>query len=159
MSDSLLHTDENSSGQDPQSLGLYLSFHREQKGLTIEEISQDIKFLPSTIELLEKEQWDKLPKDFILRGLIKKYCKRVGVSADRALAMLPKQEKYTLFNKTVYVNEHAPSIEEPHGEMHSGNFSWLFLIIIIAVIIVLMISLATGTSVIEFVKGWLGTKQ
>jgi len=67
------------------SFGAYLKGHRESKGIRLEEIASITKIHLHNLELLEADQWEKLPPDPFLRGFIVAYGKYVGLEPKELL--------------------------------------------------------------------------
>lgn len=68
------------------ALGTYLSRLREERGLSIEEVSRVTRVAPHYLEALEREDFGALPASVFTKGYIRAYCQALGVSVDEALA-------------------------------------------------------------------------
>lgn len=67
------------------SFGSYLKAKREEKNIRLEEIASITKIHLHTLQLLETDQWAKLPPEPFLRGFIVAYGKYVGLQAGELL--------------------------------------------------------------------------
>lgn len=124
---------ENNLGEMPASLGKMLSEARERLGLSVMDVSSQIKFAPRQIEALEADDFQHLPETAFLRGFVRSYAKILHLDAQVLLAALPQ--------KKVVASELTPeSVGEPFPDIHSvlrHNLIWLggalLLIVIVAV--------------------------
>lgn len=78
-------TDNNSNTEtneerQPFTTGTRLRQIREEKSISIEEVSQATKISPANIQAMENEDFDKLPADPFLKGQIILYCKFLGIN-------------------------------------------------------------------------------
>lgn len=124
-------------GNDPAvmpaaSLGKMLREARERLGLSVMDVSSQIKFAPRQIEALEADDFRHLPETAFLRGFVRSYAKILHLDAQLLLAALPQKKSA--------VSELTPdSVEEPFPDIHSvlrHNVIWLgaalLLILIVA---------------------------
>jgi cytoskeleton protein RodZ len=68
------------------SVGSHLRELRQQRGLSLEELSRATRVAPRYLEALESDRFSALPAPVFTRGFIRAYCQAVGASADEALA-------------------------------------------------------------------------
>lgn len=73
------------------SPGSLLRAAREARGLSIAEVTHSIKFSARQIEAVECDDFDKLPGNTFLRGIIRSYAKLLRLDAEPLLAMLGEQ--------------------------------------------------------------------
>lgn len=66
--------------------GKRLTSAREKMGITLEEVSYELKINLSTLKRLESSESKKLPKPGFTKGFIKAYCKFLKISPDLILA-------------------------------------------------------------------------
>lgn len=71
--------------------GAILASERQRQGLTVEDVSNRLRFRPYQIEAVERDDYGKLPQGAFLRGFIKNYAKLLGLNVDRVLAALEEQ--------------------------------------------------------------------
>ncbi len=73
------------------SLGRCLADARKDRGLSITEVVQAIKFSPRQVEAIENDEFDKLPGATVVRGFIRSYAKLLRLDPVNLLAMFDKQ--------------------------------------------------------------------
>lgn len=79
------------TGMVTDSLGRCLSEARKERGLTVADVAQVIKYSPRQIESLENDRFDQLPDTAIVRGFIRNYAKLLQVDAANLLAIFNRQ--------------------------------------------------------------------
>jgi cytoskeleton protein RodZ len=90
---------ENDS-QAPQSLcGGVLRATREEQGLSVKDVAQQLRLGNKQIEALEQDNFSSLPEATIVKGFIRNYAKVLKISAEPLLAayaeMMPEKERYS----------------------------------------------------------------
>ena len=70
--------------------GRILAAARTERGMSISEVAQRLKFSIRHIEALEADRYDALPSGPFVRGMIRAYAKLLGVDATRLLEDLPR---------------------------------------------------------------------
>lgn len=58
-----------------ESVGASLKTAREERGLSIAEVAQSLKFAPRQIEALEQDRFDLLPGGTFVRGMVRAYAR------------------------------------------------------------------------------------
>jgi cytoskeletal protein RodZ len=76
--------------QNIEHFGISLRRARQDRALTLREISSSTKVPRSALELIEEGQLDGLPADVFVRGFIRSFARAVGVSALGPLAAFDK---------------------------------------------------------------------
>jgi cytoskeletal protein RodZ len=76
--------------QDIEHFGISLRRARQNRALTVGEISSSTKVPRTTLELIEEGRLDGLPADVFVRGFIRSYARAVGVSELQPLAQFDK---------------------------------------------------------------------
>src|SRR5215208_606703 len=79
------------------SVGQYLRKHRENKRMSIEEVSRATRVPSTSVERIEADRFDELPGEVFVRGFLKSYARAVGVAADDVLA------RYTSSRRVAWV--------------------------------------------------------
>jgi cytoskeleton protein RodZ len=74
------------------SLGQTLRKARELQGLSISDVSGQIKFAPRKIEALEADDFNNLPEMAFVRGFVRSYAKLLQLDAQQLLDLLPDQD-------------------------------------------------------------------
>jgi cytoskeleton protein RodZ len=67
------------------SFGRYLNAVRMKKGIRLEDVSREIRVGVDALELIEREEHDRLPAEAYVRGFIKAYACFIGADPDGAL--------------------------------------------------------------------------
>jgi len=68
-----------------ESFGEYLKSLREEKGLTLAQMSEQTKVALTNLELLEKDRYDLLPPRVFVRGFIQSYVQALDLESEQAL--------------------------------------------------------------------------
>jgi cytoskeleton protein RodZ len=69
-------------------VGAELKQAREERGLSIEDVAQQLKFAPRQIESLEAERFERLPGPTIARGMVRNYARLLKLEAEPILERL-----------------------------------------------------------------------
>lgn len=72
------------------SAGAQLRAARERLGMPLEEISAYLKVAPRRLELIETDQFDKLPDAVFVRALVRSMCRALKIDPMPVLAQLPR---------------------------------------------------------------------
>ena len=78
------------------TLGTLLREAREQLGLSVADVANQIKFAPRQIEAIEAGDYEQLPEDAFLRGFIRSYAKILQLDAQKLLEALPNAKGATM---------------------------------------------------------------
>ncbi|WP_237067381.1 helix-turn-helix domain-containing protein [Microbulbifer guangxiensis] len=65
--------------EEHPSPGVQLRAAREAAGLTLEELSARLRMTGNKLELLERDEYDRLPSALYVRGYIRNACKELGI--------------------------------------------------------------------------------
>ncbi|MCX7823521.1 MAG: DUF4115 domain-containing protein [Syntrophobacterales bacterium] len=71
--------------ESPKEVGLYLKRCREEKEISLLDISEATKISPQLLRAIEEGQWEKLYSSFFLVSFLKAYCKVVGIPCEKAV--------------------------------------------------------------------------
>lgn len=66
-------------------VGVELKQAREARGLSVEDVAQQLKFAPRQIESLEAERFDRLPGPTIARGMVRNYARLLKLEPEPLL--------------------------------------------------------------------------
>jgi cytoskeleton protein RodZ len=69
-------------------VGAELRQARETRGLSIEDVAQQLKFAPRQIESLEAERFERLPGPTIARGMVRNYARLLKLEPEPILARM-----------------------------------------------------------------------
>ena len=79
------------------TVGQYLRELREQRKMSVEEVSRATRVPMASVERIETDRFDELPGEVFVRGFLKSYARAVGVPADDVLA------RYTASRRVAWV--------------------------------------------------------
>src|ERR1700751_2430818 len=68
------------------SFGDRLKKEREQRGITLDDISLTTKIGTRLLRALEEEKFDQLPGGIFNKGFVRAYARHVGIDEDQAVA-------------------------------------------------------------------------
>ena len=68
-----------------KNIGLKLKDKREENGLSIEEVAEDLKMRPSQISSIEEGKTEDFKDVFYLKYFIRDYAKYLGLDSERIL--------------------------------------------------------------------------
>jgi cytoskeletal protein RodZ len=80
-----------------ESIGQYLRRHREERAMSVEEISRSTRIPVGNLERLENDHFDDLPGEVFVRGFLKAYARAVAIPVDDVLA------RYTSSRRVAWV--------------------------------------------------------
>jgi cytoskeleton protein RodZ len=78
------------------SIGQVLKHEREERHLSIEEVSSTTRISRRALESLEEDRFEDLPSGVFVRGFIKAYASAVEIDAGEVLARFDEQNPKTL---------------------------------------------------------------
>jgi cytoskeleton protein RodZ len=67
------------------SIGAELARAREERGLSISDVAQQLKFAPRQLEALEQDRFEQLPGGTFARGMVRSYARLLKVEPDPLL--------------------------------------------------------------------------
>jgi cytoskeleton protein RodZ len=72
-------TDTNVQLLQPKSAGSILAAHREEAGMSLEEVAGQLKLAKRQIEALEQDRFDALPGNTFVRGFVRNYARLLHI--------------------------------------------------------------------------------
>jgi cytoskeleton protein RodZ len=84
-------TELTRAGASPTGVGALLRQAREEQGLAIDDVAQQLKFAPRQIESLEQERFDRLPGPTIARGMVRNYARLLRLDPEPLIQRLAPQ--------------------------------------------------------------------
>ena len=69
-----------------ESIGKYLKKRREQRAMSVEEVSRATRIPVASLERLENDHFDDLPGEVFVRGFLRAYARSVALPVDEVLA-------------------------------------------------------------------------
>lgn len=139
-----------------ESFGEYLKGLREEKGKTLEQISESTKIAVSNLALLESDRHDLLPPRVFVKGFVRSYARELEANPDEMLAKFDEFTEQREFPD--YAEEEHPVV---HQEPVSGSFihnPWFTVILTAAGVVSLVILLTTGITRV-FLSGHAAKKE
>lgn len=67
------------------SIGAELARAREERGLSISDVAQQLKFAPRQLEALEQDRFEQLPGGTFARGMVRSYARLLKIEPDPLL--------------------------------------------------------------------------
>jgi cytoskeletal protein RodZ len=80
-----------------ETVGTYLRRCREDKRMSVEEVSRATRVPASSVDRIEADRFDELPGEVFVRGFLKSYARAVGLQPDDVLA------RYTASRRVAWV--------------------------------------------------------
>src|SRR5207253_6966431 len=99
------------------SVGETLRRERLRTGLDLERIAQDTKISVRTLELIEGDQFEKLPGGVFARSFVRQYARAVGVDEEEIVGELDKM--------LAPPPEILPKMRRRSGRRRSACHRWL----------------------------------
>jgi cytoskeletal protein RodZ len=94
------------------TVGQYLRDLREQRKMSVEEVSRVTRVPMASVERMETDRFDELPGEVFVRGFLKSYARALSVPADDVLA------RYTASRRVAWV---TPLPISPHTKPARGR--------------------------------------
>ncbi|HEX9294367.1 MAG TPA: helix-turn-helix domain-containing protein [Polyangiaceae bacterium] len=79
-----------------ESIGQYLRRHRQERSMSVEEVSRATRIPVGNLERLENDHFDDLPGEVFVRGFLKAYARAVSISVDDVLARYTSSRRVAL---------------------------------------------------------------
>ncbi|GAA4408587.1 transcriptional regulator [Advenella faeciporci] len=126
-----------SDSLEDKNLGMLLKGLREKKGLSVSDVSSQIKFSSGQINSLEAQNWPALPQGFVLKGLVRKYARLLGADEQQMLDLLARQNGANVNKQELKSLQSTTDFgtHEGYESQRSGTGTWIFIIFLILVII------------------------
>jgi len=67
------------------SIGAELARAREERGLAISDVAQQLKFAPRQLEALEQDRFEQLPGGTVVRGMVRSYARLLKIEPEPLL--------------------------------------------------------------------------
>ena len=139
-----------------KNIGLKLKEKREENGLSIEEVAEDLKMRPSQISGIEEGKTEDFKDVFYLKYFIRDYAKYLGLDSERILDEfneylfdMTSKIPVDLIEKAKKDKEETKDAISPYTKENS-RFKVPKLIIVLFIIIVLVVA---GYFIISSYKG------
>jgi cytoskeleton protein RodZ len=127
-----------------ESFGQYLKSLREEKGGTLEEISENTKIAVSNLDFLEKDRYDLLPPRVFVKGFVRSYAKELEIDPDECLI---KFEEYTRQGELEEISDDDLQIfQQTPKTIPLIRNRWFTIILSVAGLLSLCVLIATGVT-------------
>lgn len=118
-----------------ENLGAMLRKAREARGLSLQDVSNSLRFSVKQIEALENSAFELFPDAMMTRGFIRSYAKYLEIDAEPLLAVYRSSSGEDSQKKVIAIKSSMRPVELSHE-------SWPWLKYILATIVVLLFLLA-----------------
>lgn len=109
-------------------VGQILQAARQEKGLLLEEVSEEIKIREHFLNALENEKWDDLPGQVYIIGFVRTYGAFLGLDVED---LVKKVRRKNIGEETLNV---LPTPYEEEGAMPSKGLLWVLVILILGAV-------------------------
>jgi cytoskeletal protein RodZ len=109
------------------SVGQFLREQREERGMSVEEVSRATRVPVSSVERIESDRFDELPGEVFVRGFLKSYARALGVAGDDVLA------RYTASRRVAWVTPlplSNPNTKPKRGRRFGVAIAFVLLLIL-----------------------------
>src|SRR5262245_45529298 len=79
-----------------ESIGQYLRRNREERAMSVEEVSRATRIPVGNVERLENDHFDDLPGEVFVRGFLKAYARALSIPVDEVLARYTSSRRVAL---------------------------------------------------------------
>src|SRR5688572_13716866 len=117
-----------------ESVGQYLRKHRENKRMSIEEVSRATRVPSSSVERIEADRFDELPGEVFVRGFLKSYARSLGLTPEDVLA------RYTASRRVVWVTP-LPIASPTRGPARGRRFGVAIAFVLLLILFTLALSI------------------
>jgi len=97
-------------------IGSVLRYHREQKKLSLDQISEELKVRREYLEAMERGRFDLLPSGFYQRSFLRAYAQFLELDPDHILKMLEEQQRAIQENEAEALSKPTAFFGETKGE-------------------------------------------
>jgi len=116
-----------------QSVGHLLRRARMARGMSIDDVSRQLRLSAQQIEAIEKEDFEKLPGRTFLRGFIRNYANLVQLDSIPLLQLLPESAPViSTYERTPFKNKQISFSSNREG---SGNNQLVIVIVLFIIIL------------------------
>lgn len=116
-----------------ETIGQYLRRTREERRMSVEEISRATRMPVVSVERIEADQFDELPGEVFVRGFLKSYARALNVSVDEVLA------RYTASRRVAWVT--PLPIASPTKPARGGRFGVAIALVLLLFLFALAVSI------------------
>ena len=129
-----------------RTIGDFLSYEREKRKLSLEEIDEVSRIGPRWLEAIDKGEWSAYPSLIYAKGHIRGYASVLGFDGSRIIAEFEEELKKAFPDETFHIHpvRNINQIYQPTSGEHRGvsRYKFLLLAILLIFFLVLIISKA-----------------
>lgn len=118
--------------QDESLPGARLRRAREEKGLSREDVSRDLRLSMAYLKALEEDDYDKLPEPAFVKGYLRNYARLLGLSAEELAGLFQQQ----VDRERAHVEARAE--QETPRRSAVGTRDWRLPALIVLVVLVIL---------------------
>lgn len=109
-----------------ESIGTYLRRRREERAMSVGELSRATRIPASALCRIENDQFDDLPGEVFVRGFLRAYARAVGLPVDDVVA------RYTSSRRIAWVTPLPTNtpIQKPHNRRFGVAIAFVLLLIL-----------------------------
>ncbi len=129
-----------------KNIGIKLKTKREENGLSVDEVAEDLKMRPSQIISIEEGKMEDFKDVFYLKYFIRDYAKYLGLDGEKILDEfneylfdITSKIPVNLINEAKKQEEDANKVASPYTKEKKKKLKVPKLVIIVAVVIILVI--------------------
>ena len=127
-----------------RTIGDFLSYERERKGLSLDEIDQVSRIGPRWLEAIDKGGWSAYPSLIYAKGHIRGYASVLGLDGSRIISEFEEELKSAFPDETFHIHpvRNINQIYQPTSGDHRGGsrFKFLLLGILVTFFLILILS-------------------
>ncbi len=112
-----------------ESIGTFLKRHRQQRLMSLAEVSRVTRIPAPTLESIERDRFDDLPGEVFVRGFLKSYAKVVGVLPQEAVARYTSSRRVAIVTP-LPVASPVQSTSEGQGRRFGVAIAFVLLLIL-----------------------------
>jgi len=116
-----------------EPVGQFLRRRREERQMSVEEISRSTRVPMDSVTRIEADQFDELPGEVFVRGFLKSYARAVGVPPEDVLA------RYTASRRVAWVT--PLPITSPVRPARSRRFGVAIAFVLLLILFTLALSI------------------
>ncbi len=140
-----------------ESFGVYLKSIREEKGKTLDEISESTKVAVANLEFLENDRYDLLPPRVFVKGFIRAYAQELGLDP---VEVVNKFDAFASQGElTDYCEEEYPLRQEISQVRSIIRNRWFNITLTLAGLVAFLILAVTGVTRLFFPDDMEGYTQ
>ena len=116
---------------EARTIGEFLSYERQKKGLSLEDIDQVSRIGPRWLEAIDKGEWSAYPSLIYAKGHIRGYASVLGFDGSRLISEFEEELKKAFPDETFHIHpvRNINQIYQPTSGDHRGGGRYKFLLV------------------------------